>query len=51
MREKSPQGGKRQGAGRPKGVKKNVSFWINQKDKQTILKFIKTLDLLKNLEN
>lgn len=38
-------GGKRVNAGRPKGVKKNVSFWIDPKDKEPILKFIKTLDL------
>ena len=32
-------------AGRPKGVKKNVSFWIDPKHKETILIFIKTLEL------
>jgi hypothetical protein len=45
MQDKKPHGGKREGSGRPKGDKKNVSFWINPKYKQTILKFIKTLDL------
>jgi len=40
MKEKSQKK-----AGRPKGVKQNVSFWINPKYKDKIQRFIKTLEL------
>lgn len=43
MTEKK-HGGKREGAGRPKGDKKNVSFWIYPQDKEVIKYFIKQLD-------
>jgi ABC-type transport system substrate-binding protein len=48
MQDKKPHGGIREGSGRPKGYKKNVSFWCDPKYKEVIRKFIKTLDYEKN---
>ena len=48
---KSTRGGARAGAGRKKGDKKQIAFWINEEEKEYLLKCLAAYRKMKEAEN